>query len=319
MRCYCEGDAGDGEGHRHRAPVHEAVGAGLRPGRHRARAPEGVGRGPRAGPGVRGGRHQPARRRSPGDLRRAPDLPRGGRGADVSPALSPHREDRGPPQGTGEAGQAVLAQGEGVGPAVSSLSIPTVILGVSALLVASRIIVKRTSQIPAAIRSSIIETLDACIFAAVLSLVIITFVVQAFYSPSGSMEPTLMVNDRILVAKFLYRFEPVRRGDVIVFRYPLNPQRDFVKRVIGLPHDRVQLREGVVYVNGHRLDERDYTIKPDFGNYGPVTVPPGQYFVLGDNRNNSEDSRFFGFVPRANIIGKAVFIYWPPQRVGFVH
>jgi signal peptidase I len=202
---------------------------------------------------------------------------------------------------------------------VSSLSIPTVILGVSALLVASRIIVKRTSQIPAAIRSSIIETLDACIFAAVLSLVIITFVVQAFYIPSGSMEPTLMVNDRILVAKFLYRFEPVRRGDVIVFRYPLNPQRDFVKRVIGLPHDRVQLREGVVYVNGHRLDERDYTIKPDFGNYGPVTVPPGQYFVLGDNRNNSEDSRFFGFVPRANIIGKAVFIYWPPQRVGFVH
>lgn len=202
---------------------------------------------------------------------------------------------------------------------MSSLSIPTVILGVSALLVASRIIVKRTSQIPAAIRSSIIETLDACIFAAVLSLVIITFVVQAFYIPSGSMEPTLMVNDRILVAKFLYRFEPVRRGDVIVFRYPLNPQRDFVKRVIGLPSDRVQLREGVVYVNGHRLDERDYAIKPDFGNYGPVTVPPGQYFVLGDNRNNSEDSRFFGFVPRANIIGKAVFIYWPPQRVGFVH
>lgn len=202
---------------------------------------------------------------------------------------------------------------------MGSLSIPTMILGVSALLVASRIIVKRTNQIPPIIRRSIVETLDACIFAAVLSLVIITFVIQAFYIPSGSMEPTLMINDRILVAKFLYRFEPVARGDVIVFRYPLNTQRDFVKRVVGQPEDRVQLKEGVVYVNENRISETGYTIKPDFGNYGPVTVPSGQYFVLGDNRNNSEDSRFFGYVPRANIIGRAVFIYWPPQRIGFVH
>jgi signal peptidase I len=202
---------------------------------------------------------------------------------------------------------------------VASLSIPTMILGVSALLVASRIVVKRTYSIPPVVRTSIVETLDACIFAAVLSLIIITFVVQAFYIPSGSMEPTLMVNDRILVAKFLYRFEPVARGDVIVFRYPLNPQRDFVKRVIGLPGNRVALKEGVVYVNGQRISEKGYTIKPDYGNYGPVTVPRGDYFVLGDNRNNSEDSRFFGYVPRANIIGKAIFIYWPPQRVGFVH
>ena len=202
---------------------------------------------------------------------------------------------------------------------MASLSIPTMILGVSALLVASRIVVKRAYSIPPVVRTSIIETLDACIFAAVLSLVIITFVVQAFYIPSGSMEPTLMVNDRILVAKFLYRFEPVARGDVIVFRYPLNPQRDFVKRVMGLPGDRAQLKEGVVYINGQRISEKGYTIKPDFGNYGPVVVPTGDYFVLGDNRNNSEDSRFFGYVPRANIIGKAIFIYWPPQRIGFVH
>jgi signal peptidase I len=202
---------------------------------------------------------------------------------------------------------------------VASLSIPTMILGVSALLVASRIVVKRAYSIPPVVRTSIIETLDACIFAAVLSLVIITFVVQAFYIPSGSMEPTLMVNDRILVAKFLYRFEPIARGDVIVFRYPLNPQRDFVKRVMGLPGERAQLKEGVVYVNGQRISEKGYTIKADFGNYGPVTVPQGQFFVLGDNRNNSEDSRFFGYVPRDNIIGKAIFIYWPPQRIGFVH
>ena len=202
---------------------------------------------------------------------------------------------------------------------MSTLSIPTVILGLSALLVASRIIVKRASQIPQAVRISVIETLDACIFAAVLSLIIITFVVQAFYIPSGSMEPTLMVDDRILVAKFLYRFEPVARGNVIVFRYPLNPSRDFVKRVIGLPGQRVQLKDGVVYVNGERISEKGYTIHPDFGNYGPITVPPNQFFVLGDNRNNSEDSRFFGYVPRANIIGRAVFIYWPVSRVGFVH
>ena len=117
-------------------------------------------------------------------------------------------------------------------------------------MVASRIIVKRAAQIPPAVRASVIETLDACIFAAVLSLIIITFVVQAFYSPSGSMEPTLLVDDRILVAKFLYRFEPVARADVIVFRYPLNPSRDFVKRVIGLPGQRVQLKDGVVYVDG---------------------------------------------------------------------
>jgi len=202
---------------------------------------------------------------------------------------------------------------------VASLSIPTMILGVSVLLVASRIVVKRTYSIPSVVRTSIVETLDACIFAAVLSLIIITFVVQAFYIPSGSMEPTLMVNDRILVAKFLYRFEPEARGDVIVFRYPLNPQRDFVKRVIGLPGNQAQLKEGVVYINGQRISEKGYTIKPDYGNYGPVTVPRGDYFVLGDNRNNSEDSRFFGYVPRANIIGKAIFIYWPPQRIGFVH
>jgi signal peptidase I len=202
---------------------------------------------------------------------------------------------------------------------LGSLSIPTVILSVSAFLLAFRIIIKRTGQIPQAVRTAIVETLDACLFAALLSLVIITFVVQAFYIPSGSMEPTLMIDDRILVAKFAYRLGSPHRGDVIVFRYPLNPQRDFVKRVIGLPGDRARLRDGVVYIGNQAISEKSYTIKPDFGNYGPVTVPPNHYFVLGDNRNNSEDSRFFGYVPRGNIIGKAVFIYWPPARIGFVH
>ena len=202
---------------------------------------------------------------------------------------------------------------------MSALSIPTVILGLSALLVASRIIVKRASQLPQAVRVSVIETLDACIFAAVLSLIIITFVVQAFYIPSGSMEPTLMVDDRILVAKFLYRFEPIERGNVIVFRYPLNPSRDFVKRVIGLPGQRVQLKDGVRLREqrahpGDRLHD-----SPRSRQLRSHHRPGNQFFVLGDNRNNSEDSRFFGYVPRANIIGRAVFIYWPVSRVGFVH
>jgi len=92
-----------------------------------------------------------------------------------------------------------------------------------------------------------------------------------------------------------------------------------VKRVIGLPGDGVQLKDGVVYVSGRRISENGYTIRPDFGNYGPISVPAREFFVLGDNRNNSEDSRFFGYVPRGNIVGKAVFIYWPLQRIGFVH
>lgn len=202
---------------------------------------------------------------------------------------------------------------------MNTLSVRTIILGASAVLLASRIIIKRELQIPQAIRRSIVETLDACIPAAVLSLVIVTFIAQAFYIPSGSMEPTLMVNDRILVAKFLYRFEPVRRGDVVVFRLPLNPARDFVKRVIGLPGERIRLREGVVFVGRQRISAKGYTIRPDLGDYGPITVPSRMYFVLGDNRNNSEDSRFFGYVPRANIIGKAILIYWPPERISAVH
>ena len=81
----------------------------------------------------------------------------------------------------------------------------------------------------------------------------------------------------------------------------------------------MQLKDGVVHLDGTVLSEKGYTIKPDFGNYGPVTVPASQFFVLGDNRNNSEDSRFFGYVPRGNVIGKAIFIYWPLPRIGFVH
>lgn len=203
------------------------------------------------------------------------------------------------------------------------LSIPTLILILAGVLIIVRILVKRTYALPPAWRSSVVETLDASIFAAVLSLLIITFVVQAFYIPSGSMEPTLQIDDRILVSKFSYRLGRIARGDVIVFHYPLNPGKDFVKRVVALSGERVELKDGVVLINNQPITELYPTAlaagdRACTTSYGPQTVPQGQLFVLGDNRCNSEDSRFFGFVPVGNVVGKALLVYWPPQRIGLV-
>lgn len=203
------------------------------------------------------------------------------------------------------------------------LSIPTLILILAGVLVLVRIAVRRLYAIPPAWRTSMVETLDASIFAAVLSLLIITFVVQAFYIPSGSMEPTLQVDDRILVSKFSYWIGRIARGDVIVFHYPLNPGKDFVKRVVALAGERVELRDGVVLINNQPITELYPTAlaagdRACTTSYGPQQVPPGQLFVLGDNRCNSEDSRFFGFVPVDNVVGKALLVYWPPPRIGLV-
>jgi signal peptidase I len=203
------------------------------------------------------------------------------------------------------------------------LSVPSLILILAGILLVVRIVVKRFYAIPHTWRTSIVETLDASIFAAVLSLVIITFVVQAFYIPSGSMEPTLQVGDRILVSKLSYRLGALDRGDVIVFHYPLNPGKDFVKRVVGVGGERVELKDGVVLINGQPIAELYPTAlaggdRSCTSNYGPQVVPVDNLFVLGDNRCNSEDSRFFGYVPVSNVIGKSLFIYWPVSRLGFV-
>ncbi|HET6780564.1 MAG TPA: signal peptidase I [bacterium] len=203
------------------------------------------------------------------------------------------------------------------------LSIPSLILVLAGVLIIARIVIRRVQSIPSHWRSSVVETLDASIIAALLSLLIITFVVQAFYIPSGSMEPTLMVGDRILVSKLSYRFGTVERGDVIVFHYPLNPGKDFVKRVVGLGGETVELRDGVVLINNTPIKELYPTAlgggdRSCTSSYGPQRVPAGQIFVLGDNRCNSEDSRFFGFVPRVNVVGRAGFIYWPPPRLSLV-
>jgi len=143
-----------------------------------------------------------------------------------------------------------------------------------------------------------------------------------------SMEPALSNDERIFINKFTYQFRlgSIERGDTVVFKYPYDPQKSYIKRVIGLPGDRIRIIAGLVYVNGRALAE-GYVPKEnrDSMSWPPTPsgevpeereVPPGHYFVLGDHRSSSSDSRSWGWVPRDNIYGKAVFIYWPPDKIG---
>ncbi|HIK55074.1 MAG TPA: signal peptidase I [Synechococcales cyanobacterium M55_K2018_004] len=154
----------------------------------------------------------------------------------------------------------------------------------------------------------------------VLALGIRTFVAEARYIPSGSMLPTLEINDRLIVEKVSYLFQSPNRGDIIVFVPPdqLN-QRSFkdafIKRVIGLPGEKIQVKNGQVFINDQPLTENYLESPPDY-EWGPEIVPANSYLVLGDNRNNSFDSHFWGFVPRENIIGRAAVRFWPPNRIG---
>ena len=186
-------------------------------------------------------------------------------------------------------------------------------------------------------KSTVREYFESIIIAVILALFIRTFVVQAFKIPTGSMENNLLIGDHLLVNKFsfgptasslertLLPVRPIKRGDVIVFKYPEEPNRDFIKRVIGLPGETLELRDKKVSVNGQPLDEpyvhfleppgtssefREITSYDVRERYGPVTVPPNQYFVMGDNRDNSQDSRYWGFLPRDYIKGRALVIYW---------
>jgi signal peptidase I len=187
----------------------------------------------------------------------------------------------------------------------------------------------------------------------VIAIFVITFIVQAFQIPSESMENTLLIGDYLLVDKVHYAsggiwghilpYSPIRRGDIIVFRFPVDPTQHFVKRVIGVPGDHIHMKDKVVYVNGKPLNE-PYVVfhapipdpyRDDFPapNYisanmeahwwlemrkvvkdGELVVPPGQYFVMGDNRDESLDSRYWGFVPRTNIVGRPLVIYWSFDR-----
>ena len=186
-------------------------------------------------------------------------------------------------------------------------------------------------------KSSVREYFESIVIAVILALFVRTFVVQAFKIPTGSMENNLLIGDHLLVNKFVFApsaspleraFLPVgsiSRGDVLVFKYPVDPSRDFIKRVIGLPGETLEVRDKKVYINGHPLDEpyahyievptspaefREVTSSDVLKNYGPVTVPSDQYFMMGDNRDNSADSRFWGFLRRDFIKGRALVIYW---------
>jgi signal peptidase I len=179
------------------------------------------------------------------------------------------------------------------------------------------------------------EALKTIGLSLVLAVGIRSFVAEARYIPSGSMLPTLAVNDRLMIEKISYRFHPPRRGDAIVF-YPLpalveqNIGPTLIKRVVGLPGEKVELRDGYVYVNGRQLEEDYleagelteldlcYVTQPQRTPYlaQPVTIPPNSYLVLGDNRARSYDSRCWGVVPADKILGRAVVRFWPPQRAG---
>lgn len=167
----------------------------------------------------------------------------------------------------------------------------------------------------------VVEGLQTLGLSIILALGIRTFVAEARYIPSGSMEPTLEVNDRLVVEKVSYRFNLPERGDIVVFLppdslFPQGERRDaFIKRVIGLPGDEVAIADGTVFVNGEPLEEDYIKAEPEY-TWGPEVVPGESYLVLGDNRNSSYDSHSWGFVPEENIIGKAVVRFWPPSRIG---
>ena len=184
-------------------------------------------------------------------------------------------------------------------------------------------------------KSVVREYFESIVIAVILALFVRTWAVQAFKIPTGSMENNLLIGDHLLVNKFVFAptlagperalmpMRSIRRGDIVVFKYPDEPDRDFIKRVIGLPGETVELKNKKVHINGQPIDEpyvhfltppsNDFQEVTSFDvreRFGPVTVPADQYFVMGDNRDNSQDSRYWGFLPRGYIKGKALMIYW---------
>lgn len=180
-------------------------------------------------------------------------------------------------------------------------------------------------------KSTIREYVEAFIIAILLALFIRTFVIQAFKIPSGSMLPTLQIGDHLLVSKFIYGLKiPVsgktlipwkkpKHGDVVVFKYPKDRSIDYIKRVIGVPGDTIEIRNKRIFINNkpikdpHAHYQTRTVLKGSVSprdNFGPISVPDGKFFVMGDNRDNSHDSRFWGFVDQKDILGRAFILYW---------
>ena len=168
-----------------------------------------------------------------------------------------------------------------------------------------------------------IEGLKTIGLSIVLALGIRQFVAEARYIPSGSMKPTLQINDRLVVEKISYRFNLPKRGDIIVFQAPQSAldaagstHKDaYIKRVIGLPGETIEIKNGKVFIEGKALAE-SYIQAPPTYPWGPRVVPADQYLVLGDNRNSSSDGHIWGFLPKESIIGRAAVRFWPPTRIG---
>ena len=185
-------------------------------------------------------------------------------------------------------------------------------------------------------KSVIRDWVESIVVAFILAMIIRTFVIQAFKIPSGSMRSTLLEGDLILVNKFIYgakipftdlnlpALRQPKKGDVIVFIYPDNPKKDFIKRLVGLPGETLEIKNGTVYVNDKPLidstfNQRYYYNRGEFGQEGKkIKITDDNFFVLGDNSTSSQDSRYWGFVPRKNILGKALVIYWPLQRIRII-
>jgi len=168
------------------------------------------------------------------------------------------------------------------------------------------------------LRFALREILFPLTLAIVLALLIQATVAKPYEIPTGSMMPTIRPEERVLANRFIYHFQDVERGDIIVFRPParLNSSVPFVKRVVGLPGDLIEVREGQVLVNGERFEVEGATV-PDYG-YPARRVPDDKLFVLGDNRNNSVDSHEWDFLPLNSVIGEVFMTYWPPNRIGFL-
>ncbi len=181
---------------------------------------------------------------------------------------------------------------------------------------------KRSEKPKSRKKSALQELIETVLWALVIALLVRYFIIEGYYIPSTSMEPTLVPGERVLVAKFLYRFTEPRRGDIVVFRYPIDNRKNLIKRVVGLPGERIKIADGKVFINGEPLTgelfHRTYYSAGYYGQ-GERVIPEGHYFVLGDNSANSDDSRYWGYVPRKNILGRAFLVYWPPHRVRILH
>ena len=171
---------------------------------------------------------------------------------------------------------------------------------------------------------TIVDTLETLLVALLLALVIRHYIVMSSVVPTGSMIPTLKIepfHERLFVNKFIYRFSDPKRGDIVVFKSPFGDKKDYVKRCIGLPGDKLKIKKGIVYINNQVLMLPGVKVNRDYSYFDEVTVPKDCYFMMGDNRANSADSRFWkaygfsSFVPKKYLQGKAIFTFWPPNRM----